>query len=296
MKTTNTILLTIFFLAISFFSAVSFAEDTASKRWQFFALCTDWHDTKHRTSEQQCELLKELGFDGTANTWLPGTEERAAAAKKHSIRLMQVYLRVDLSAEKPFDPNLEKVLPSLKGQGTQLALLIYGGKPSDETLDEKCVGIIRQIDELAAKRETEVVLYPHIGAWLEKVADTVRVAEKYSAKYPDKKLGVMFNLSHWVTTDKSENLEKALMLTKPLLAAVTINGTDTPEELQAKKGNRDQVLGSGSYDVLPLLKLLKKMDYRGPIGLQCYGVRGDLKETLTQSMNAWKKLNAEVAE
>jgi sugar phosphate isomerase/epimerase len=32
---------------------------------------------------------------------------------------------------------------------------------------------------------------------------------------------------------------------------------------------------SGSFDVAELLKMLKDMGYAGPVGLQCYGLRGD---------------------
>ena len=31
----------------------------------------------------------------------------------------------------------------------------------------------------------------------------------------------------------------------------------------------------GSFDVYELLKMLKDMSYTGPVGLQCYGLRGD---------------------
>jgi hypothetical protein len=39
-----------------------------------------------------------------------------------------------------------------------------------------------------------------------------------------------------------------------------------------------------------LLKTLKQLGYRGPIGLQCYGIGGDAREHLARSMAAWRKL------
>jgi hypothetical protein len=35
--------------------------------------------------------------------------------------------------------------------------------------------------------------------------------------------------------------------------------------------------------------------YRGPIGIIAYGIKGDRREILGRSMQAWKKLSAQVA-
>ncbi|MDR2705096.1 MAG: sugar phosphate isomerase/epimerase, partial [Planctomycetaceae bacterium] len=272
------------------------AQKTPQQKLQqtlpFFALCMDTHDEKHRTIEQQNEMLAQLGFDGVAHLWLKGLPERVESAKKYSLKVTQVYLHVNLDANPPFDKELPKVLPCLKGQGTQLALLIYGGKPSDASRDEKAIEIINQIKEIAEQSEVQVVLYPHVNAWLEKVTDAVRIAEKFKAQYPNRNIGVMFNLCHWAAVDKTENLEQILTLAKPYLATVTINGTDTPEEIQSKKGNWLQPLDSGSFNIATLLGLLKKINYQGPVGLQCYGIRGDAQEHLTRSMKAWRLLNS----
>jgi hypothetical protein len=46
---------------------------------------------------------------------------------------------------------------------------------------------------------------------------------------------------------------------------------------------------SGSFDVYELLKMLKNMSYTGPVGLQCYGLRGDASDHMTRSISAWRK-------
>jgi len=276
------------FLLLAFAASYSIAEETNdSKTNPFFALCMDTHDAQKRTIEEQNEMLRELGFDGVANLWLNGLQERVASAKKNHLKVTQVYLEIKLSANPPFDPQLAEKIACLKGEGTQLALLIYGGKPSDTSLDDKAVEIITQIKTIAEPLGVQVVLYPHVHSWSETVADCVRIAKRF----PDNKIGVMFNLCHWAAVDKSENLESVLTLAKPYLAAVTINGTDTPEEIQAKKGNWLQPLDSGTFDVAAFLKLLKKFDYRGPIGLQCYGIPGDAKIHLEKSMKKWRELH-----
>ncbi|MDR1479884.1 MAG: sugar phosphate isomerase/epimerase [Planctomycetaceae bacterium] len=277
----------ILFAGCLLFQEITFAEDAKGTPYSFFALCMDTHDDKHRTIEEQNKMLHELGFDGVAHLWLKGLPERVISAKKHSLNVTQVYFQVNLLANPAFDQNLKNVLPCLKGQNTQLALLINGGKPSDAAIDDKAIEVIKQIDVIAKQSDVRVVLYPHINSWLEKVSDAVRIAEKFHTKYPDRKIGVMFNLCHWAAIDKSENLEQVLTLAKPYLAAITINGTDKPEEIQSKKGDWLQPLDSGSFDITILYRLIKKIDYRGPVGLQCYGIRGDAQEHLMRSIKTW---------
>ena len=52
-----------------------------------------------------------------------------------------------------------------------------------------------------------------------------------------------------------------------------------------------QPLDRGTYDVFQLLRLLRKMKYTGPIGLQHYGIGGDARENLEHSMEGWKRLS-----
>ncbi|MCL2304963.1 MAG: sugar phosphate isomerase/epimerase [Planctomycetaceae bacterium] len=282
----------IFVLALFVFPMTLLAADAKSpQKREFFALCMDTHDEKQRSIDEQNAMLAGLGFDGVAHLWLDKLEQRVTSARKVKLHVTQVYFRVDLSQNPSFDPKLKETLPCLKGENTQLALLIYGGKPSDESLDEKAVGVIREIVNIAEPNGVKLVLYPHVDAWNETVTDCVRVAEKF----PDKKVGVMFNLCHWVAVDKSENLEKTLKLAMPYLACVTINGTDTPEEVQSRPGRPGWLgpLDSGTFDQKQLLSLLDELGYCGPVGLQCYGISGDAKIHLERSLKKWHALRNE---
>ena len=273
---------------LAVFIPAVYGAETVQQKSPFFALCMETHDEKKRSIEEQNEMLRELGFDGVAHLQLNGLPERAASAKKLGLTVFQIYLRVNLNAEKPFDERLPEMLSHVRHQGTQLALLIYGGKPSDTTLDDKAVGIIQTILDIAEPLGVHVVLYPHVNAWNEKISDCVRIAERF----PDKKVGVMFNLCHWAAVDKSENLESVLRLAMPHLDAITINGMDTPEEIQAKTGKWIQPLDAGSFDQRKLLKILDDLDYCGPVGLQCYGLPGDARIHLERSVKKWKSLRS----
>jgi hypothetical protein len=55
--------------------------------------------------------------------------------------------------------------------------------------------------------------------------------------------------------------------------------------------NSSGVMARSSPDVAAFLKTLKTLGYKGPIGLQCFGIGGDTREHLARSMDAWRKLS-----
>jgi sugar phosphate isomerase/epimerase len=252
----------------------------------------DTHDSKKRTLSQQAELLKELGYDGAGHLWLKDVPKRIETLDKAGLKLFQIYTRVNIApGKKPYDPKLKEVIPLLKGRTTAVALLVTGAKPSDPAGDGRAVEIIRDIADMARESGVRVVLYPHVRDWLERVEDGLRVAEKVDRE----NVGVMFNLCHWLKADEEKNLKPLLTSAMPRLFAVSINGSDKAAELRSGKGSWLQPLDSGSFDVCGLLKILRDLDYKGPIGLQCYGIRGDARDHLTRSMKAWKDMQKRLA-
>jgi hypothetical protein len=76
----------------------------------------------------------------------------------------------------------------------------------------------------------------------------------------------------------------------PHLLAVSINGSDRGAEIKAGTGQWIQPLDSGTFDMFGFLTELQRSGYRGPIGLQCYGIPGDAAIHLRRSMSAWLEL------
>lgn len=261
------------------------AED---KAYPFFPFCIDWHDAKKRNYEQQAQMLKELGYDGVGHIWLDGVADRIKTLDAAGLKLYQITMTVDVAPGKQaFDPKFKDVLALLKGRHVQFDLLLNGGKPSDASLDEHVVAILREMSALANDGGAQLLLYPHQGSWVERIEDSIRVADKVDRP----NVGVMFNLCHWLRVDKSRDYRPLLKKAMPRLWAISINGAD---EFDPKPGwdHYIQPLDKGSFDVGALLKTLKELGYNGPIGLQCYGIGGDAREHLARSMTAWNKLSA----
>jgi len=261
------------------------AERSGAKTNAFFAFCIDTHDAKKRNLEQQAQMLKELGYDGVGHLWLDNIPERLKTLDAAGLKLFQITMTVDITPGKQaYDPRFKEILPLLKGRGVQFVLLMNGLKPSDPAGDPRAVEIIREMAALATNSGAQVLLYPHSFMWLEKIEDCVRVADKVDRP----NVGVMFNLCHWLRVSKDRDYQPLLAKAMPRLWAVSINGAD---EFDDKPGwaRYIQPLGRGSFDMPAFLRALRQLGYTGPVGLQCYGIPGDARDHLVESIKAWRR-------
>jgi sugar phosphate isomerase/epimerase len=247
-----------------------------------FALCHDTHDTKKRSLAQQADMLAELGYDGVGHLWFDKVEDRLKTLDEHGLRLFQIYERINLGASPGYDKQrYEELLPLLKGRDVQIALLMSGGSPSDDSLDNKAVSVLREMADKAAPFGVSLLIYPHRTDWAETLDDAVRVAKKVDRK----NVGAMFNLCHWGAVDKEKNLAELFHRSMPYIQCVTINGGEPTAKVNSKW---IAPLDEGSFDVRQVLRLLHEAGYRGPVGLQCYGIRTDAQDHLRRSMKIWR--------
>lgn len=269
------------------FSAFGGEEPSAVLRdYPFFPFCIDWHDSKKRTFKEQAAMLKELGYEGVGHIWLDKVDERIKTLDEAGLKLFQITMQVDLAPGKPpYDARFKDVLTLVKGRNVQFCLLTNGAKASDESADPRGVEILREMSEQARDSGAQLLLYPHVGCWVERIQDSARVA----AKVDRPNVGAMFNLCHWLRVDKQRDYRPLLKEAMPRLWAISINGADEHDDKPGWE-HYIQPLGEGSFDVGKLLKTLKELGYKGPIGLQCFGIGGDTREHLARSMEAWRKL------
>ncbi|MGQ9820988.1 MAG: sugar phosphate isomerase/epimerase family protein [Thermogutta sp.] len=251
----------------------------------FFAFCMDTHDNKRRNLEEQARMLKELGYDGAGHIGLDQVRDRLATLDRAGLRLFQVYVVINVGpVGQAYDPRIIECFSLLKGRGTQVALTLRGLPPGDPSGDERAVAILRELAAAAAEHQVELVLYPHAGDWVQAIEEAVRVAEKVDRP----NLGVMFNLCHWLQVSPDRDFERALRLCRPWLRAVSINGANEHSD-KADWSEYLRPLGTGSFDVLRFLRVLRDVGYSGPIGLQCYGIPGDAAEHLAASIAVWRQ-------
>lgn len=249
----------------------------------FFAM--DTATDRRLPAKAQVEMVKELGYAGMGCD-IAAMPAMLQAADDAGLKLFAVYVGASVDPGKPrYDPRLKDVIKSLKGHDTMVWLYVTGGKPSSTDRDDEAAGIVREVADLAAESGLRVALYPHAGFYVERVEDALRLMRKAERK----NVGVTFNLCHWLKVDKEENLTPLLRQAMPHLLIVTINGADSGGK------NWDtliQTLDRGTFDMFNFLKTLKDMGYAGPIGFQGYGIKGDPRDNLTRTVDAWRKLSA----
>jgi len=231
-------------------------------------------------------VLKELGYQGAGVRALD-IGGLIQAYEQAGLKVFSTYVGCRLDQTPPYDPRFKEQIAELKGTDVILWLTVLGGKRGQE--DAKAAAVVREIADMAAAADLRVALYPHTGFYVATTADALRVARLVDRP----NAGVSINLCHELITDQGPQLDATIRQALPQLMLVSINGAD---DKQPGFGwdRLIQPLGRGNYDVCGFLKKLKSAGYRGPVGLQCYGVKGDPLENLKQSIGAWKDYQAQL--
>jgi len=242
------------------------------------------------TPETQAKMLKELGYAGIGYTDAKEIPEMLKALDEYGLKMFSIYVGAKIAPDGPtYDPGLKGAIKALKGQDTIIWLFITGQAPDAES---QAVQVVREIADLAGRADLRVALYPHFGFYVARVEDALRVIKKVGRP----NVGVSFNLCHWLKLDDEKNMERLLTAAMPHLFMVSINGADRGETRKMNWDRLIQTLDRGNFDVYRFLETLRKLGYSGPIGLQCYGIKGDPRENLKRSMGAWRKFVARMAE
>ena len=233
-------------------------------------------------------VLKQLGYAGMGASGLKigGLLKQYQA---EGLRVFSTYVGCRIGPAPAYDPQWKQAIRELKGTGVILWLTVTGGKPGQD--DEKAAAVVREIAGLARDSDLRVTLYPHTGFYVATTADALRLVKKVERN----NVGVSINLCHELMTDRGEYLDATIREAMPWLYLVSINGAD-PKQPGYGWDRLIQPLGRGSFDVYGFLKKLRAAGYRGPIGLQCYAVKGDAIENLRQSIKAWNKYLARMAQ
>jgi len=253
----------------------------------FFAMDTGTQDATHNTPAEQVALAKEIGFAGVGPIYHNAAElqQWLVALDQSRLKMFALYLPLRLDDVPASLASVKEAAAALRGRDTLLWLYVTDktGTHLDTSDDAAAVQALREISGYASDAGLRVALYPHTRFSVQSVEDAVRLAEKVNRK----NLGVTFNLCHWLMVD-GKDLAASLKTARPYLFCVTINGADAGgtswKELI-------QPLDRGTYDISQVLRLLRQMNYTGPIGLQHYGIGGDARENLEHSMEGWKRLS-----
>lgn len=253
----------------------------------FFVFEDGLWNAKSDSPEYWADLVKETGFDGVELIGLDKVDEMLPALNMNGLKLFTLYIQIDIDKEVPYDQRLKEFLKKYEGKITHLWIHVHSEKysSSDPAGDEKCVRIVNELADYSKQFGIKIAFYPHADFWVEKLEDGVRLAKKINRP----NVGTVFNLCHFLKKDEKEYISEKLENAMPYLFLVSINGADDGNTNDMNWDRLIQPLGRGDYDVLKVLKKLKDIGYKNPIGLQCYNIKGKPEEFLKESVTTWKK-------
>jgi sugar phosphate isomerase/epimerase len=237
--------------------------------------------------EAQAKLMKECGYAGVGYTGCDKIPEMLKALDENGLKMFSIYVALKVGPDgTSLEPQLKEAIEQLSGRDTLIWLTVQGGTPSTDNFDDKVVAAVRELADLADKSHLRIAFYPHLGFYVAQTEDALRLAGKIDRA----NVGVSLNLCHFLKLNDEKNLEALLTQAMPRLFAVSINGADRGDTRAMGWDRLIQTLDRGDFDNVGLIKLLKRLDYRGPIGLQCYAIPGDTRENMKRSADAWARI------
>jgi sugar phosphate isomerase/epimerase len=243
----------------------------------FFAFDNGVGRDQQWSIDKQASVLKELGYHGIGYSGTTDLAKRQQAFKNRGLQVFSLYVPCYPGKEQAYDPQLVTAMKDLSGTGTDLWLTVQG-----KTDDEQAVTVLRDLADRAAMHRVKIVLYPHHGFYVATTRDALRLVQMANRL----NVGVSVNLCHELRAGNGPELDRILTEAAAHLSLVSINGAD--------REGKDwqtliQPLGRGDFDMQHFLDRLKAVGYTGPVGLQCYNVKGDPVENLKASMTAWRR-------
>jgi sugar phosphate isomerase/epimerase len=259
--------------------------DQSSKipKWPIFAFDNGVGRDKGWTPDQQATLLAELGYDGIGYTGLENLETRFTAMDAHGLKVFGIYEQFSLENPEPIPAERLAQFKQLKGTGVILWLTVIGNSSEEEAINR-----FRKVADNAAQYGMKVAIYPHDDTYVATGEHALKLA-----KIVDRpNFGMSINVCHELKAGKGGLLIPLIHASGEKLFVVSVNGADDLTNPQNEK-NWDrliQPLGQGDFNMVPFLSMLRESDYEGPVGLQCYQIRGDIHDVLKTSKKGWGNL------
>jgi sugar phosphate isomerase/epimerase len=264
-------------------------QSNKTPNWPFFAFDNGVGRDQGWNPGQQAELLAELGYDGIGYTGLENLEERLAAMDAHGLKVFSIYEWISLEDAEPIPAERLAQLKQLEGTAAILWLTVTG-----KSSEEEAINRFRKVADDAAQYGLKVAIYPHDNTYVATGEHALNLAKMVDRP----NFGMSINVCHELKAGEGGSLIPLIHAAGDRLFVVSVNGADDLADPQHEK-NWDrliQPLGRGNFDLVPFLSRLRECGYEGPIGLQCFRIRGEIRGVLSTSRGAWSSLQSSLSD
>lgn len=246
--------------------------------------------------EAQCQIMKKVGYDGLHFSAWDGTRwesvrQIVGAKERHGIEVSGIYIVLDLrhGTDDLRNAGILRMLETLEECDT-VNLSIRGAGPGIQAGDAQGLEPVQtwlgQALAICERRGIDLLLYPHIGFWMDTHAVAVRLAR--SLAHP--RLGIVFTGFHWYAQEGGNPLP-VLREVLPYLRQVHLSGSRR-SPLGFGRVATIEPLDAGECDNLALIGLLKRLGYSGPIGYLGWDEGGNPFNKLKRSFDALQEMIA----
>lgn len=248
------------------------------------------------TIDSRCQILNELGYDGTHLTiWDARTAAAiphfVASAQQHKLAINGIYFMLDIANPVAAQATIAHIasIPV----ATTIEVAVFAERPglhlTDPSYDNHAIAYLQQICALASHHGHQIVLYPHVNFWLETTSDALRICQ--AVNHPA--LGISFNAYHWYALG-NRDIHATLATMAPYLRAANICGSRM-NPAGSPMPATIELIDQGELDMFVVLCALRHVGYTGPIGLQGFGIGGDVYSKLRHSRHVFRDLHHRVA-
>ena len=250
-----------------------------------------------KTAQEKVKLMKSIGYDGLEGFGDQDFLELKHALEQEGLRMPAIYVPLNFEVNgKTTHPSVDEIKAIINVSGRETVIYFHLLSKSfinnKEAGDLVVTGILRELSDYAADFKVKLCAYPHLSSYCETVAHSFKLAEMVDRQ----NYGATMNLCHMLRVEGSLGIEDKIKKYAPRLIAVNICGADDGDTQKMDWDQLIQPLGQGSFDTYRFVKSLIDNGYTGPIGLQCYNLKGDAVETLTESLQTWKRYKKRYSE
>ncbi len=275
-------------LLILFLSATSLLAKKKLNNLFYAQNTLNGFKNKPANDQEKAKLLKSIGYDGLEGFGDQNFIGLRKTLESEGLQMPVIYtplnFEADQSSEKPSVDEIKEIIKAAtKGTVVYFHLHSDSYKNDKEKGDRAVAMILRNLSDFASAYGIKLAVYPHVTLYCETLEHSVKLAKMVDRK----NYGAVLNLCHLLKVEGSSGIEDKIKKFTPWLVAVNICGADDGDTQKMGWERLIQPLGQGSFDTYRLIKLLLDNGYKGPIGLQCYNLKGDAAETLTKSLHTW---------